>query len=335
MKKILLTLISITAISLSVFSQNVNIPDPYFKAYLLANKQINTSGGEISVQQAAAYNGDITINNGNIKSLVGMEAFINLTVFYYISASVESIDLSKNVNLVVVDLAASRVKILDLSNNEALKTLRINQCETLASLIMGNKPTLTKITCQNNAITSLDLSGASALKELNCYNNKITSLNINGAVALTSLYCNSNQLKNLDLSTNTLLTNFDCTHNSFTSLDVRKNTLLQQFLCYSNSLTSLDLSKNLSLTLFNCTYNPDLKCIGVSDIQNKPNWYKDYYAVYSTDCYKLSPIEDEAVNKSKTVGKIYNIQGQEVSEYYQGLVIYQYTDGSTEKVIQE
>lgn len=46
-------------------------------------------------------------------------------------------------------------------------------------------------------------------------------------------------------------------------------------------------------------------------------------------------IEDEVHLSNKEIFKIYNIQGQEVSRNYPGLVIYKFTDGTSQKVVQE
>lgn len=46
-------------------------------------------------------------------------------------------------------------------------------------------------------------------------------------------------------------------------------------------------------------------------------------------------VADETISTSKQLSNIYNIQGVEVSKNYKGLVIYRYSDGSTEKRIQE
>jgi hypothetical protein len=40
------------------------------------------------------------------------------------------------------------------------------------------------------------------------------------------------------------------------------------------------------------------------------------------------------MTQSKIISAIYNLQGQEVSATYEGLVIIRYTDGSSQKVMQ-
>lgn len=86
------------------------------------------------------------------------------------------------------------------------------------------------------------------------------------------------------------------------------------------------------MTQLNCQFN-QLTCIKALDTQVKTNWTKDASASYSETC--TVGIEDEIIKMPKIIAHIYNIQGQEVSKYYTGLVIYQYTDGSTDKVVQQ
>lgn len=128
------------------------------------------------------------------------------------------------------------------------------------------------------------------------------------------------------------ITILSCQANQLTTLDVSKNTNLSILYCNVNKLTSLDVSNLSKLNYFKCTDN-QLTCIRALNTQFKNNWTKDASAIYSETC--TTGVEDEILKAPKVIAKIYNIQGQEVSRYHAGLVIYQYTDGSTEKVVQE
>jgi Leucine-rich repeat (LRR) protein len=81
-------------------AQNVNIPDPVFKAYLLENEEINTNNdAEIQVSEAARFTGEIDCRMSLVKDLTGIEAFTNLTSLSCNYNEIESINISKNVNL--------------------------------------------------------------------------------------------------------------------------------------------------------------------------------------------------------------------------------------------
>ena len=62
-------------------------------------------------------------------------------------------------------------------------------------------------------------------------------------------------------------------------------------------------------------------------------------AVGNTFSVELNPtvtdISDNTILSNKTISNIYNLQGLEVSKDFRGLVIYKYTDGTTQKVVQE
>ena len=66
-------------LSVSLFGQNVYIPDAKFKAYLVGNPEINTNGdSEIQESEANIYDGRILVSR-QISDLTGIEAFTALT----------------------------------------------------------------------------------------------------------------------------------------------------------------------------------------------------------------------------------------------------------------
>ena len=92
-----------TFILLSVFTvkaQNVNIPDANFKAYLLANFQINLNkDNEISLAEATNTTAIISVRDKAITNLKGIEAFVNITSLRCDKNFITSLDLSKNTKL--------------------------------------------------------------------------------------------------------------------------------------------------------------------------------------------------------------------------------------------
>jgi hypothetical protein len=67
--------------------------------------------------------------------------------------------------------------------------------------------------------------------------------------------------------------------------------------------------------------------------------YSRTEAVANTVNVQLEPTltsidSEELLHQNKTLQSIYNLQGIEVDKNYNGLVIYRYTDGSTQKVMQ-
>lgn len=157
MKKLLLSILAIIALSFSSIATNVNIPDANFKAYLVGNTSINTNGdSEIQVSEANAFTGSISCNSMSITDLTGIEAFTGIWALSCYANSLTSLDVSQNTSLTVLKCNANSITSLDLSQNISLSHLE----------------------CNHNALTSLDLSNNSALTWLYSYSNPLTSLNL-------------------------------------------------------------------------------------------------------------------------------------------------------------
>ena len=84
--------INILATSAPLSDSTILFPDAIFKKHLTDNSSINTDGDKsnISIQEALHYTGKIDISNDtNIKSVLGIEYFSNLTVFYCSNTKVD------------------------------------------------------------------------------------------------------------------------------------------------------------------------------------------------------------------------------------------------------
>ncbi|MFT5778382.1 MAG: hypothetical protein ACI837_001338 [Crocinitomicaceae bacterium] len=157
MKRLLVSIITITAFSFGVNAQNVNIPDVNFKAYLVGNAAINTNmDTEIQVSEASAFSGTIDCNSLSIADLTGVEAFTILTQLYCYTNSLTSIDVTQNTALTRLFCGENQLTSLDLSQNLALDTLN----------------------CFTNQITGLDVSPNTMLTIVSCGDNQFTSLNV-------------------------------------------------------------------------------------------------------------------------------------------------------------
>lgn len=178
MKKIYsLSLIVIT----TIFSkaQNVNIPDSRFKAYLIANKEINTNNDDqIQISEAIAFKGRIDIYNQNVNDLTGIEAFVNLTDLQCTVNNLTSLDVSKNTKLIGLYCGGNQLKTLDVSNNLSLINL---YCENnnIIQLDLSKNLTLRAISCGGNQLKTLDMNLNKDLKWLNCSNSSLlTNINL-------------------------------------------------------------------------------------------------------------------------------------------------------------
>ena len=193
MKKTLLILSFFTGIGFAN-SQNVNIPDANFKAYLVGDITINTNtDSEIQVSEANSFTGEINCANLNINSMTGIEAFTNLTSLRCQGNNLTSLDIS--------------------ANNE----LQLLHCyvNSISSLNLGTNTNLYFIDCGNNQLSSLDISSNTNLYSLNCSYNQLSTLDITTSATFSELYCRNNQLTSLFLANgnNTNWTTFTAINN--------------------------------------------------------------------------------------------------------------------------
>jgi hypothetical protein len=256
---------------------NVQFEDANFKAYCVENFD-KDGDGKVSLREARNVEEIDVYCRNNIKSLKGIEFFINLKKLICGWNELTSLDVSQNTALVYLRCEQNKLTSLDVSHNTALQELACFSNE-LSSLDVSKNTSLTNLTCGWNNITSLDVSHNTALVELGCDANPLKSLDVSHNKALTSLACYrdgltsldlsqnnqlqvlvcfSNQLKSLELSHNTELSLLECNDNKLTTLDVSNNKELKSLKCFNNLLTSLDVSENGALSNLDCTNNPFL-----------------------------------------------------------------------------
>jgi hypothetical protein len=285
----------------------IKIPDNNFEKALI-DKKIDTDGqinGQMKQEDALkvtslSLTGSGLLSSERIKSLIGIEAFINLKTLKCEYSNLTSLDVSKNINLTEFVCSGNQLTSLDISKNIALTNLdcRSNQLTNLdisknialtwlycsdnkfVSLDMSKNSALKILWCDANRMTSLDVSKNINLTYLNCYGNYLTDLDVSKNIVLKDLFCHYNELQTLNLS-NALTTIF-CNNNNFKSLDMSKSIILDWLDCSSNNLTTLDVSKNTVMTYLDCRSNSSLKIICVKDLnQVKRLWKKDDTANYT------------------------------------------------------
>ena len=168
---------------------NVFIPDINFKAYLVGNAAINTSGDtEIQFTEAAAFTGTINCPNRSIASLKGIEAFVNLRQLKCYNNKITSLDVSQNANLVVLHCVNNSITSLDVTQNTSLSWLYCSTNE-ISALDLTQNTNLTKLYCNDNQIASLDVSQNVNLVVLDCSSNALSSLDVkNGQNARISIF---------------------------------------------------------------------------------------------------------------------------------------------------
>jgi PKD repeat protein len=229
-----------------LMAQNVNIPDPAFKAVLVADPTINLNlDTNIQVAEAQAYTGYINVNDYGITDMTGIEAFTVAT----------GLDCGDNL-----------INSLNISTCTALTELICSSCQ-LTSLNLFSNTALTHVNCYGNNLTGLDVSNNFSLVDLDCSSNQLTNLNVYGISSLSTLDCSFNQLTCLNLHANTGLTSLTCYYNSLTSLNVKNG-------------------NNTNITTFYAVNNSALTCIQVDNVAySNANWTNiDVASSFNTDC---------------------------------------------------
>ena len=328
-------------VSFSLFSQTTVIPDPIFEQAL------------IDLGHDAILDGSVPTNNINgvlsldvpslgISDLTGIEDFTSLEYLECSDNTLTSINVTQNIALISLRCAINQLMTLDVTQNVNLDGLN----------------------CDYNQLISLDVSQNLALEYLGCAFNQITLLDVTQNVNLYWFWCSSNQLTSLDVSQNPDLFNFTLQNNPITSIDVSNNPDLHTFLVDNCQLTSLDISQNPNLEFIQCGsnnleclniqngnnqninsqipgnpnfgFNPNLTCIDVDNVAwSDANWNIDPQMNFSVDCAGSCFVSlNEMYNTPKQLLRIVDLMGRESAFRANTVLIYVYSDGTTERVFE-
>lgn len=146
----------------AVMIDDEHFPDAIFRDYVSSTFDKDTDGSLSKEEiESVTY---IFVNGKGIRSLQGIEYFVNLQSLYAEVNRIQTLDVSKNVDLIT----------LNVNNNE------------LKSILLPNQE-------ENNTLVYLDV-----------FANQLTSLDVSNLHALTFLHADDNQLTHLDLSENPL-----------------------------------------------------------------------------------------------------------------------------------
>lgn len=232
----------------------LDIPDPNFKAYLVANYDQN-SDNEISRFEIEKLK-SLIVSSLGIASLEGIEHFTNLEGLACNNNSLTELDLSKNTQLTELTCGYNKISKLILPPNaEKMTWLSCGDNKLTGKLDCSNWVNLTNLNCHTNNFTALDLTGCSELIGLSCGNNNLTSLNVQDCSNLTTLQCDGNKLSSLDISMCPYLLTLNCGNNNLETLDLSNCHNLDRLFCQDNKLSSLDISMCLKLSLLYCQNN--------------------------------------------------------------------------------
>ncbi|HEU0137811.1 MAG TPA: hypothetical protein VFQ50_11020, partial [Flavobacterium sp.] len=260
MKKIYLLVLLITG---TVGAQDVFIPDPNFKAKLIAvGVDINLDGEIQTYEAEQTFVLDIT--EANISDLTGIEAFINLYDLNFSFNNVTVADLSANSALSHLYGAYNPLSTYITNSAAPLEYLGFNYT-LLTSLDFSGNTTIAWITIGGTPLTSVDLTGCTALTTVNFTECELTSIDLSTCSALTSLTLTGNNLQSIFLPPNSGLYYLVANGNELTTIDVSSQLQLSTLDVQLNNLTSIDVSNNVALTWLALEGN-ELTTIDVSNL---------------------------------------------------------------------
>lgn len=196
---------------------------------------------------------------------------------------------------------------------------------------------LTYLDCSLTPLVTLDVSQNTLLSTLRCYSSQITSLDVSQNTSLTELICYNLQLSSLDVTQNTALAQLVCYTNQLTYLDLSQNTALTDLRCNSNELLCLSLKNgnNTNISYFESSSNPNLSCIEVDDdTYSTINWTNiDPTSSFSTSCVSSCAVGLEELNSvPRQLLQIVDLMGRETKYKPNTVLIYIYSDGTTERM---
>ena len=242
-----------------------NFPDPNFRA-IISGKDYDRDGNGILDAQEIGLTINIYCEGKGIKSLKGVEYFVDLQGLWCKDNEIETMDISNLKDLRGLWCSGNKFTSLDLSANPELMWVYCYDCK-ITTLNVANNPKMAFIECNTNPLTGLDVTHNPELEHLTCGTCELTSLDLSNNPKLSHLDAFSNKLTSLDVSHNPKLKRLDIWNNpGLGSIDISKNPGLQYYNCAYNGATSVDVSHNPELQKLTCSYND----IHQLDIFNNP-----------------------------------------------------------------
>ena len=264
-----------------------NFPDPKFRS-VVSERDLN-GNGTLDVDEIG-----LTLNiyceGMHVKSLQGIEYFVDLQGLWCKDNEIETMDLSNLKDLRGVWCSGNKFTSLDFSENPELTWVYCYDCN-LTSLNLANNPKMAYVECNTNPLPTLDVTHNPELEHLTCGSCELTTLDLSKNPKLSHLDAFRNHFKTLDVSHNPKMKRLDvwdnpglgsidvshnpglqyynCANNGATSVDVTHNPELQKLICSYNQIQSLDLSYNPKLVYLDCAVNQ----IGTLDLTYNSELY--------------------------------------------------------------
>ena len=251
------------------YAQIVNIPDPVFKAKLLAantNNSIamNAAGNwmkidinndsQIQLSEALLVR-ELNVNLADIANMTGITSFANLRLLLCDRNLLTSLDLTGMANLEYVDCYMNEITSVNLTGLTNLEYFDCSYNE-LTNLNLTGLPNLNFLWCADNYLTSLDLSAVPNLETLYFGQNQISNFDLSGLPKLKSLEFAFNPVgTSLTIADHLFLENINCDYAGLTALTLTNLPVLTWLVANGNDLTDVTISGAPSLRWFGVVSN--------------------------------------------------------------------------------
>ena len=254
MKKFLIILCSCILCMFNTYSQNITIPDNFFKQKLI-EAGVDTNGDtEISFTEAEAID-SLDISNTDDPTMPAFEHIANLT------------GLEAFTNLIYLDCRRHEIIGYDFSANSKLRYLDCS-FNSMTSIDITNLGDLEDFNIQFNDFTQIDISQNIQLLRFELSLNNLTQLDVSKNINLESLSFLGNTLSELNLTQNIKLKKLVVSgaQNTITQIDLSKCTELEDLTISYSDIANLDISQNKKLTRLSLHFNDNLSKICVWEL---------------------------------------------------------------------
>lgn len=274
------------------FSQNVNIPDNYFKEFLILIKvtehyakdldgnytKVDINGdGEIQFSEAENISYLATTYQNNIIDITGIEAFKNLSelniehttklknlplsnntklkkIKGLYNQSLESININNCLLLEDLDLFDTKINSVDLSNNPGLKKLVITG--NYNTLDLSKNINIEEIRIGSDNLIHLNLDNCNRLSKIRIDSDNLAAFNFSPLVGLQSIVFATTKMSSIDFSSSPVTDIsfwYDASNVSSLLLPAQNSNL--KSVNIPTNVNFVDLSKSLNLEYFSISNN--------------------------------------------------------------------------------
>lgn len=168
------------------------VPDVLFEAFLVEKSLDDKVDGKLDTRKAMSYTGHINYKvfaNGmqtEMKSVEGLEAFVNITGLEIVGCKITSINLKNQTKLIQIAIANTTLTSIDFSPCTELEEI---MCQNSTDYRDQN---LNLVYGKTLGLTSIDISKNLKLKKIWLWANRFKSINVSHLKSLNVLWVNDN-----------------------------------------------------------------------------------------------------------------------------------------------